>query len=96
MCKTLSSTSPCTRVKRRLLLPSLVITRASPTLRQRAQESIEVEIFREAPDDTYYYGSCPKCGTQFDYDKWDVGRTVRCRQCNAPMKLVETGEEDET
>ncbi|NQT07771.1 hypothetical protein HQ586_01730, partial [Candidatus Bathyarchaeota archaeon] len=60
-----------------------------------AEEAIEVEIFREAPDDKYYYGSCPKCGTQFDYDEWDVGRTVRCRQCNAPMKLVKTGEEED-
>jgi len=59
------------------------------------EEAIEVEIFREAPDDKHYYGSCPKCGTQFDYDEWDVGRTVRCRKCNAPMKLVKTGEEED-
>ena len=59
-----------------------------------AKEVIEVEIFREAPNDKHYYGSCPKCGTQFDYDEWDVGRTVRCRQCNAPMKLVTTVENE--
>lgn len=55
----------------------------------------EVEIFRKSSGDKLYYGSCPKCGTDFDYDEWDVGRTVRCRRCNAPMKLVKTGEEEE-
>jgi len=55
-----------------------------------------VEIFREAPDDTVYYGRCPGCGSIFDYDEWDVGRTVRCRHCNTPMKLVKAGEGDET
>jgi hypothetical protein len=29
---------------------------------------------------------------RFDYDEGGVGRTVRCRHCNTPMKLVRTGE----
>ena len=55
----------------------------------------EVEIFRKRSGDTLYYGSCPKCGKNFDYDEGDVGRTVRCRHCNTPMKLVRRGEERE-
>ena len=55
-----------------------------------SEKIFEVEIFRETFGVKLYYGSCPKCGTDFDYDKGDVGRTVRCRQCNAPMKLVRT------
>jgi len=31
---------------------------------------------------------------EFDYDEPDVGRTVRRRRCNAPIKLVRAGEED--
>jgi len=58
-----------------------------------AEKVSMVEIFREAPDDKVYYGRCPSCGSQFDYDEEDVGRTVRCRHCNAPMKLVRAGEE---
>jgi len=59
-----------------------------------SEKIFKVEIFRKKSSDTLYYGSCPVCGTQFDYDEWDVGRTVRCRHCNTPMKLVRTGEEE--
>lgn len=55
----------------------------------------EVEIFRKSSGDKVYYGRCPSCGSQFDYDEEYVDRTVRCRQCNAPMKLVKTGEDEE-
>jgi len=60
-----------------------------------SEKIFKVEIFRKKSGDKLYYGSCPKCGTNFDYDEGDVGRTVRCRHCNTPMKLVKTGEEDE-
>jgi DNA-directed RNA polymerase subunit RPC12/RpoP len=47
----------------------------------------EVEIFRKAPNDRFYYGRC-RCGNQFNYDEGDVGRTVRCRYCHKLMKLI--------
>jgi predicted Zn finger-like uncharacterized protein len=46
-----------------------------------AEKEVEVTI------DNKYYGTCPKCGTQFNYDDNDVGRLVRCRYCNLPMRL---------
>jgi predicted Zn finger-like uncharacterized protein len=46
-----------------------------------AEEEVEVAI------DNKYYGRCPKCGTQFNYDASDIGRLVRCRNCNLPMRL---------
>jgi len=58
-----------------------------------SEKIFDVEIFRKSSGDNVYYGSCPKCGRGFDYDEEDVGRTVRCRHCNAPMKLVRTGED---
>jgi len=52
-----------------------------------AEEVSEVEIFRKAPNDRFYYGRC-RCGNQFNYDEGDVGRTVRCRYCHKLMKLI--------
>lgn len=46
-----------------------------------AEEEVAVEV------DNKYYGKCPKCGTSFNYHKHDVGRLVRCRSCNLPMRL---------
>lgn len=37
--------------------------------------------------DDRYYGRCPQCGTSFDYDEMDDGRTLRCRNCGLFMKL---------
>lgn len=37
--------------------------------------------------DNKYYGRCPKCQTPFNYNASDVGRLVRCRHCNLPMRL---------
>jgi hypothetical protein len=37
--------------------------------------------------DNKYYGNCPKCGEQFDYEKVDVGRLLRRRFCGCPMRL---------
>jgi len=34
-----------------------------------------------------YYGRCPKCGHSFEYNKHDVGKLLRCRFCNLPMRL---------
>lgn len=37
--------------------------------------------------DNEYYGKCPKCGRTFNYDSNDIGKLVRCRFCNLPMRL---------
>jgi len=58
------------------------------------EEIFVVEIFRKSYD-KWYYGWCPTCNAQFDYEKEDVGRTVRCRNCNTPMKLVRADELEE-
>ena len=81
-------------------LDSLILSLSEETEKEEEEppepeKIFEVEIFRKS-DDKLYYGNCPKCGTNFDYDQWDVGRTVRCRYCNTPMKLVRAEEEDET
>ncbi|MBA7604128.1 hypothetical protein ES703_11247 [subsurface metagenome] len=82
-------------------LDSLILSLSEETEKEEeetavAEEVAVVEIFREAPNDKVFYGRCPGCNRQFDYDEGDVGRTVRCRQCNAPMKLVRTGKEEAT
>jgi len=46
-----------------------------------AEKEVEVTV------DNKYYGMCPKCGTQFNYNDHDVGRLVRCRDCSLPMRL---------
>jgi hypothetical protein len=54
--------------------------KTEPTSRV-AEDETEVCIDKE------YYGKCPKCGTQFNYDETDVGKLVRCRNCNIAMRL---------
>ena len=81
-------------------LDSLILSLSEETEKEEeetavAEEVAVVEIFREAPDDKVFYGRCPGCGCQFDYDEDDVGRTVRCRNCNVPMKLVKAKEEED-
>jgi len=44
------------------------------------EEEVEVKIDRG-------YGVCPRCGRSFSYDEEDIGRLVRCRFCNLPMRL---------
>ena len=46
-----------------------------------AEKEVEVEV------DNKYYGRCPRCGASFDYTSSDVGRLLRCRFCNQPIKL---------
>jgi len=41
--------------------------------------------------DSRYYGRCLRCGNSFNYDRRDVGRLVRCRFCNLPMRLKWVG-----
>jgi hypothetical protein len=47
------------------------------------KEEKEVEVLI----DKRYYGRCPKCGHSFNYNDEDVGRLLRCRFCNLPMRL---------
>ena len=49
--------------------------------RLAAEKEVEVTV------DNKYYGKCPKCGAWFNYNASDVGRLVRCRRCNLPMRL---------
>jgi len=47
-----------------------------------AEKEVEVTI------DNKYYGRCPRCGRSFDYNyARDIGRLLRCRHCNLPMRL---------
>lgn len=46
-----------------------------------AEEEVEVAV------DNKYCGMCPKCNESFNYDASDVGRLVKCRFCNLPMRL---------
>lgn len=46
------------------------------------EKEVEVAI------DNKYYGKCPRCGCQFDYDENDIGKPLRCRNCLLLMRLV--------
>jgi len=46
-----------------------------------AEKEVEVAV------DNKYCGRCPKCGALFNYGASDIGRLVRCRFCNLPMRL---------
>jgi phage FluMu protein Com len=47
-----------------------------------------VKIYEKTEDGNYLWGKCPKCKTLFDYDRSYINKTLRCRVCNAPMKLI--------
>jgi hypothetical protein len=53
------------------------------------KQETELDVFV----DNKYYGNCPNCGFQFNYSKDDIGKLVRCRYCNAPLRLKWKGEE---
>lgn len=59
----------------------------------KSERVFEVEVYRRAPSGGFYYGYCPKCRRGFNYHNQDVGRIVRCRRCNTPMKLVKARKE---
>jgi len=46
-----------------------------------SEEEVEVTI------DGEYYGLCPRCRTEFNYDDSHIGRLVRCRSCSLAMRL---------
>lgn len=44
----------------------------------------EVDVFV----DGRFFGYCPECNRSFDYDEdRDIGKLVRCRYCNLPIRL---------
>jgi hypothetical protein len=43
----------------------------------------EVEVYL----DDRYYGRCPICGTEFNYDSSIIGRMQRCQRCYTSMRL---------
>ncbi|GAG79556.1 unnamed protein product, partial [marine sediment metagenome] len=59
------------------------------------EEILKIDIYTRDLDGRFYYGNCPKCRRHFNYDEEDVGRIMRCRYCNAPMKLVRHEEESQ-
>jgi hypothetical protein len=55
-------------------------------------EEISAEELEEEKEyvvfiDNEYYGRCPKCHHQFNYDKTYIDKLVRCRWCKTPMRL---------
>jgi hypothetical protein len=63
-------------------------TETKPEPHPASEEEVEV-VIREG-----YYGRCPGCGHPFDYDESDIGRLMRCRVCNLPMRLRKKGADD--
>ncbi len=57
-----------------------------------AEKEYSVNIYERIDEEPYQFGCCPVCSTLFDYDRSLLGKTVRCRNCNAPMRLVEAVE----
>jgi hypothetical protein len=53
----------------------------------KCEKEAEVEIFKKSDEDNYYYGQCPKCWKQFDYDESFINKLVRCRSCGTAMRL---------
>lgn len=52
-----------------------------PTIITPQEDEIAVYL------DERYYGSCPNCGTDFNYDPSMIGHLMRCRTCYKPMRL---------
>ena len=63
--------------------------REAPKVKKEHKE--EKELDRLIDDIKNNYGSgysrCPKCFNSFKYTQKDIGTLVRCRYCNAPMRL---------
>jgi hypothetical protein len=58
----------------------------------QAETEFKQETELDAFVDNKYYGRCPSCGWQFNYSEDDVGKLVRCRYCDAPMRLKWKGD----
>ncbi len=43
----------------------------------------EVDVYL----DDKYYGRCPRCGADFNYNSSMIGRLLRCRVCFKPMRM---------
>lgn len=55
-----------------------------PRIEQPTTEEKEVQVFV----DNEYYGRCPSCDEQFNYDPSDYGKLVRCRRCLTLMRIT--------
>jgi len=42
-----------------------------------------------------YYGICPRCAQSFNFHHDHVGKLVRCRFCNLPMRLKWAQKDDD-
>jgi hypothetical protein len=62
-------------------LPEAVTTPEIHTMKISKEVEIDVYI------DERYFGSCPRCGADFNYDSSMLNRLMRCRRCYAPMRL---------
>ena len=52
-----------------------------------SEKVYEVSIYQKMSDDQYLYGVCPVCWKLFDYGLGDIDKLVRCRECNASLRL---------
>lgn len=59
------------------------------TSTEKDEEPREIEVEKETAVfvDNKYYGLCPRCQTQFNYNAEDYGKQVRCRGCHLLMRL---------
>lgn len=51
-----------------------------------SEEELEEEEY-EVFIDNKYYGRCPQCHRQFNYDETCIDKLVRCRWCKTPLRL---------
>ena len=58
---------------------------------EKETEQIETPEYKSEENvvfiDNKYYGRCPNCSRSFNYSEDYVGKLVRCRHCDAPMRL---------
>lgn len=62
-------------------LPENVTNPYTTTIKTRKEVEIDVYL------DGRYYGLCPKCRADFNYDSSMLNRLMRCRKCNQAMRL---------
>ena len=69
-------------------LDQLIESFAEKEVKQiKEAETYTREVELQTLVDNKYCGACPDCGFPFNYSSNDVGKLVRCKNCNAPMRL---------
>ncbi len=66
------------------LINSLPEDAITPTF---ALKTLPMEVEVEVYLDDMYFGRCPNCGADFNYDSSMINLLMRCRKCYAPMRL---------